>query len=178
MRSGPGDGGCEEATRTLDTGMRVTIRTAMRGPEPDPGPRDPVAAFQRASFTEYYTRTYGEEGQRFLELCKATVHHQIWAEDATGRIVGAMGLEVSRLSARVTRFTVWPDLLGRGIGSALLEVAEDIARAAGCTKLWAHSKAGLDSRRFYLARGFHQEAVLRNSWAGYDRTIFSKEIGT
>ncbi len=47
-----------------------------------------------------------------------------------------------------------------GIGTALLEAVEQIARAAGCNRLWLiTTNDNVDAMRFYQRRGFRMAAV-------------------
>jgi hypothetical protein len=61
-------------------------------------------------------------------------------------------------SARFSRCT--PLRGGRGVGTALIEAAERIARDAGCARLWVlTSNDYVDALRFYQRRGFRLAAL-------------------
>lgn len=156
--------------------VQITVKVGKCSTPTPSRPLDRVCAFQHASFTKYFEQRYGEEGKQFLARTARTAiqRYHVWAEDKNNHIVGALTLLVAHRCARISSFTVWPDFIGLGIGTALLSEAESIARSQGCTKLWVYTKYGLDNQKFYLAKGFREEAVLQNNWAGYDRAIYSK----
>lgn len=53
---------------------------------------------------------------------------------------------------------------GIGIGSALIEATADVARRAGCTRLWLiTTNDNLHALRFYQRRGFVLAALHRNA---------------
>lgn len=53
---------------------------------------------------------------------------------------------------------------GAGVGSALLEAVEEVARGTGCRRLWLiTTNDAMDALRFYQLRGFRLVAVHRDA---------------
>ncbi|MFW6073972.1 MAG: GNAT family N-acetyltransferase [Chloroflexota bacterium] len=73
---------------------------------------------------------------------------------AKGRVVAGVG--------HLSDLMVTPAERGRGVGSGLLGAFEEHCRAARCHKLTVHTEEHSDAHRFYLARGWRQEARFVN----------------
>jgi GNAT superfamily N-acetyltransferase len=123
----------------------VDLVTAARVRASTAADRDRIVAF------------LDERGMRYVarlgELHHAGADEALIAEDAGGDLVGVLtyaidgdGCEVSALYAASQR---------HGIGSAVIEGIVDVARAAGCERLWlVTTNDNLDAVRFYQRRGF------------------------
>jgi N-acetylglutamate synthase-like GNAT family acetyltransferase len=70
-----------------------------------------------------------------------------------GSVVGALSYLIEEGECEVlTLHAVRP---GRGIGTALLQAVETVARANGCSRLWlVTTNDNIDALRFYQRRGF------------------------
>jgi GNAT superfamily N-acetyltransferase len=84
----------------------------------------------------------------------------------TGKIVGLLTYTIDRDSCEIV--TIDAMVERRGVGSLLIAALEDVAREAGCTRLWLittnDNERALD---FYRAHGFevvavHEGAVARS----------------
>ena len=65
-----------------------------------------------------------------------------------------------------------------GVGSALLAAVQDIARAAGCRRLWVvTTNDNLEALRFYQRRGFRL-ALIRPGAVDRSRELLKPEIPT
>jgi GNAT superfamily N-acetyltransferase len=95
---------------------------------------------------------------RLGEIHDPGVDAALLAEDDLGRLVGiltydaqATDCEVSTLYARTRR---------GGIGTALIEAVVEVARQAGCRRLWlVTTNDNVDALRFYQRRGFRLAAL-------------------
>ena len=76
--------------------------------------------------------------------------HVVAFED--GRLVGTCRVVFDNGVARLGRMAVEPDLRGRGVGAAVLEVAEQESRAAGAHRIRLHAQTA--ARSLYERGGF------------------------
>ena len=75
---------------------------------------------------------------------------------------------------------VKPDVQGKGLGTAMVEAAEQLLKAKG-QRLLIVDTSGTDAfaptRRFYTRNGYEEEARIRDFWAeGDDKVIFRKAL--
>jgi GNAT superfamily N-acetyltransferase len=95
----------------------------------------------------------------FLEACRQELSvppeqiaaGTVWVADAAGTVLGFIDLRIADGAAELDACFVAPPAIGSGVGRALWEKAEALARDAGAAKI------GLDSdpyaEGFYLAMG-------------------------
>jgi GNAT superfamily N-acetyltransferase len=70
-------------------------------------------------------------------------------------------------TGEVTRLYTDPRGQGRGAGSALLGLAAEALREAGCERAWLHTEERNDAVGFYLGRGWRMEGEPRvRDWHG------------
>ncbi len=86
--------------------------------------------------------------------------HEIAALER-GRIVGVLGLRIAASLAHVDSLIVEPRRRRAGIGRALLERAESLAKYYNCHKVTLEVPAEGSARAFFEACGYKLEAVLR-----------------
>jgi GNAT superfamily N-acetyltransferase len=117
----------------------------------------PVVAEDRARVETFLVANNAVRVARRGELVDALRYPAVVAED-DGMLAGVLtyvlhgqACEVLTLNTTVSR---------RGIGSALLAAVEQIARAAGCRRMWLiTTNDNLDAMRFYQRRGFRMAAL-------------------
>ncbi|WP_068115462.1 GNAT family N-acetyltransferase [Tropicimonas marinistellae] len=83
--------------------------------------------------------------------------HPVWVAEAddTGRILGGLVMHIGTDAAQVANLAVHPDCGGRGVGRALMAVAEDYARRAGFTRMTLASHRDMTpTLRFYFNSGW------------------------
>ena len=96
------------------------------------------------------------------------------AEDA-GRVLGYTALDLAR--NEVDALFVEPGEHGRGIGALLLTACEDLARAAGGTRLYL--SASLNAVPFYRRAGFislGEELYAHHSGIGIPSVLMEKQL--
>ena len=71
---------------------------------------------------------------------------------ADGRLVGTCRVLVEGDRGRLGRMAVAPDARGRGVGSAVLTAAEELAREAGARRMTLHAQ--IESRVVYDRAGY------------------------
>ncbi|MFC3127052.1 GNAT family N-acetyltransferase [Pseudoroseomonas globiformis] len=64
---------------------------------------------------------------------------------------------------------------GNGLGSRMLHLAEDEARARGCRHAWLDTFS-FQAPDFYRRHGYHEFGVLPDYPAGYARHFFTKNL--
>jgi GNAT superfamily N-acetyltransferase len=91
----------------------------------------------------------------------------VWVEQSSdivatvdGAIVAALRTRIAASLAHVESLYVEPAHRGRGIGRALLERCEQIGNYYNCHKVSAGVLNEGEALRFFLACGYHVEAVL------------------
>lgn len=108
----------------------------------------------------------GPEAARLLDQILRDTARTLLVATAGGRVAGTADLAVvanlthrGRPWATVENVVVARSLRGGGVGSALLERAVALARAAGCYKIQLMSrKERVDAHRFYRRLGFEPAA--------------------
>lgn len=100
---------------------------------------------------------------RRLERLGATGVDRVLVAEDDGRIVGLVGIHVSRSleydrdAAKISAIVVDESRRGTGVGRALVDAADAEARTRGCEVLWlttAERRAG--AHAFYRALGFEE----------------------
>ena len=90
--------------------------------------------------------------------------HEI-AATHEGEIVGVLALRIAASLAHVDSLVVAPDERRRGVGRALLDRAEVVAKYFNCHKVTLEAPAALPARMFFEACGYHVEAILpQHTW--------------
>jgi len=98
-----------------------------------------------------------------LRLFAAGNAHALVAEDEGGRLLGAATVAVHprlyspRASAQLTALVTDSEARRAGVGRALTRAAVEVARAAGCEKLYVRTnRRRQESPDFYRSQGFQE----------------------
>jgi GNAT superfamily N-acetyltransferase len=111
--------------------------------------------------TELGYPTSSEQMRRGFEAISDDPSYATLVAEREGEVLAMVGLRFERSygsddsSARIRAFVVGSEYRGRGVGRALISVAEDWARRRGArdVMLAAH-KRRTDAHRFYLSMGY------------------------
>lgn len=88
--------------------------------------------------------------------------HPALVAERGGRLAGVLTYVLDRDACEV--LTLHAAERGGGVGTALLRAAEDVARDAGCARLWLiTTNDNVDALRFYQRRGFRLAALHRGA---------------
>lgn len=86
---------------------------------------------------------------------------------APGSIVAFGIMSYLETDAHLLLFAVHPDHRRRGIGSAVLQWLEDVARAAGAKRIRVEARRDNEAARdFYSEHGYHERAIATNMYGG------------
>lgn len=123
-------------------------------------------------------RTVSEGLDRFNAALVGSDNHEwlnVVARDSNGIVAGGLLGGTYWGWLHVERLWVREDMRGRGIGSALLERAEGLARARGCR--YAHlDTMDFQAPEFYKARGYRVMCELPELPAGHSKILLMKEL--
>ena len=99
----------------------------------------------------------------------------ITAEDESGQPQGGLWMLVRRDWLFLDLFILAPEARGSGTGRRILAMAEDAARARGCTGVWLDS-FGFQAPGFYRAQGYAPIGELPDYPAPHARHFFAKRL--
>jgi GNAT superfamily N-acetyltransferase len=121
------------------------------------------------------------------EWPKADLEHygavEKWREDVVeiaayekDAIVGTLQLTISRGVCKINALIVAHNAQGKGIGTALMQKAEELAREEHAHKIWLDTGKGWQAEPFYLKLGYTQNTILPNHYFGKDFILFEKML--
>jgi ribosomal protein S18 acetylase RimI-like enzyme len=100
---------------------------------------------------------------------------QAWVAEADGAIAGLLVLVVYPGYLLIENIAVQPSAQRRGIGTRLLELAEDEARAHGLGEIRLYTNEGMtENLAFYPRHGYRE--TRRAEENGFRRVFFSKQV--
>jgi len=100
---------------------------------------------------------------------------QAWVAEADGAIAGLLVLVAYPDHLLIENIAVQPSAQRRGIGSRLLELAEDEARANGLSEIRLYTNEGMtENLAFYPRHGYRE--TRRAEENGFRRVFFSKQV--
>jgi GNAT superfamily N-acetyltransferase len=89
--------------------------------------------------------------------------HDVRVAEIDGRIVGAAVLVAGEGVAHLANVGVHPDAAGRGVGKALIAVAETVARKNGAVRIDLATHVGMpDNVALYRHLGWHETGRVGN----------------
>jgi len=102
------------------------------------------------------------------------LEHPILVAERDGRIIGALTYVLGWDACEI--LTLHADERRRGVGTALIDAVAEVARDAGCGRLWLiTTNDNVDALRFYQRRGFRL-AELRAGAVDESRATLKPEI--
>jgi ribosomal protein S18 acetylase RimI-like enzyme len=143
--------------------MIENVGTRIRAAEPG----------DRPGLQPFLARWHSLRVARRGELVHPLDHPMLVAEE-NRRLVALLTYVVTGADCEV--LTLHVDDRRRGLGSTLIAEVKEIARRAGCTRLWVlTTNDNVDALRFYQRRGFRLAAV-RAGAVDASRTFLKPEI--
>ena len=103
--------------------------------------------------------------------------HEVWVADLDGEVIGLLVLVARPGHLLVENVAVSPVAQGAGVGTVLLDLAEQRARELDVTelRLFTHQRM-TRNLAMYAARGYVETS--REVDEGFDRVFLSKHLGT
>jgi ribosomal protein S18 acetylase RimI-like enzyme len=85
-----------------------------------------------------------------------------FAAESEGKVIGLLTFHIEGAACEIVTLDSWRK--GAGIGSALIEAVKQVARQAGCHRLWlVTTNDNTQALRFYQKRGFVISAIHINA---------------
>ena len=120
-----------------------------------------ATAGDRPALERFLTRWHSLRVARRGSIEHPLDHPALLAEDGS-ELLGVLTYAVRGADCEV--MTLHTDRRWSGVGTALLAAVDQIARDAGCTRLWLiTTNDNVDALRFYQRRGFRLAALHRNA---------------
>jgi ribosomal protein S18 acetylase RimI-like enzyme len=150
-------------------GPAVTVRRA--------GPADVPALYLvvHEAYLLYVPRIGRMPAPMTADYSAAVRSSQAWVAEAAGQIVGLIVLIASQGHLLIENIAVLPSAQRRGIGSRLLALAEDEARAQGLGEIRLYTNEGMTENLAYYPRHGYLETH-RAEEDGFRRVYFSKRL--
>src|SRR5687767_8122580 len=125
-------------------------------------PREPA---DRPAVEAFLAGRHHARVARLGELADPLAHPALVAEDdEDGGLVGVLTYVVDGDRRDCEVLTLHVAERGRGVGTALVEAVERLARDQGCARLWLiTTNDNVDALRFYQRRGFCLAALHRGA---------------
>jgi GNAT superfamily N-acetyltransferase len=147
----------------------------MRIRPADQGDIAAITAIVSAAYSIYIPRLGKPPGPMLDDYAAYVLAHAVWvAEDNTG-VVGLIVLLPQADHLLLDNVAVDPKRHGQGVGSALLQFAEDEARRLRFSemRLYTHEKM-TENLAMYPRLGWQETG--RGVQSGYNRVFFSKKV--
>ena len=142
------------------------------------GPSDAaaIAALVEASYARYVPLIGLRPAPMDADYTTIVEQQPVWvAEAGTGSPVGVLVLAVGPDHLSIENVAVAPDHQGMGIGSRLLDIAEDVARTAGLSEIRLFTHVMMtDNIAFYGRRGYVE--THRMAEREFSRVFFTKDL--
>ena len=128
------------------------------------------------AYSPYLPRMEGRRpGPLDADYAAAVADAEAWVAEADGRVVGFLVLVAEPDAMLLDNVAVLPTHHGRGIGRALLELAEQRARAAGLARIRLYTHVTmLENQRLYERIGYVE--THRAGEAGLVRVFYEKSL--
>ena len=127
------------------------------------------------AYVHYIERIGKRPGPMLEDFDETVAHSQVHVAVDGGRVVGAIVLQVTDEGFYVDDVAVRPAVKGRGVGKALLQLAESEARRQGFESLYlATHELMTENRALYAKIGYVEYD--RRLVNGYPRVFFRKSL--
>jgi ribosomal protein S18 acetylase RimI-like enzyme len=147
----------------------LTVRPAL---ESDIGVLAAVAA---EAYRPYVARIGREPAPMTADYAQAVRSGMTWVAEADGDIVGLLVLVVHPDHLLLENVAVVPSAQRRGVGTRLLALAEDQARARGLDEIRLYTNEAMTENLAYYARHGYTE-TRRAEQDGFRRVFFAKRL--
>jgi|1186.fasta_scaffold27456_1 ribosomal protein S18 acetylase RimI-like enzyme len=137
--------------------------------------RDSVGALVERAYARYIPRIGRRPGPMDDDHVAQLRAQQVHLALERGRLLGLIVLVSQPDHLLIENVAVHPDVQGQGLGLALLEHAEALARQLGLSELRLYTNAAMtENQEFYAKRGYRETA--RRTDNGFARVFFVKPL--
>lgn len=128
-----------------------------------------------AAYRHYIPRMGKPPGPMLADYAEAIRHHQVWVAELEQRIIGGLVLIPAEDHLLLDNIAVHPDYQGRGVGRALLDLADAEAWSQGyrTLRLYTHETM-TENIALYTRRGWVE--THRAHQTGYARVFMHKRL--
>jgi len=150
--------------------MSPTIRAAT------PADRATIERIVHDAYVGYLPRMGAEPGPMRADYAAVLATRRVDVVEEDGAVVGLVVLEREPEGMLLENVAVAPEAQGRGLGRLLLDHAEAVARAAGCTAIRLYTHVTMVENIARYARAGYLETG-RADADGFDRVFMAKSLG-
>lgn len=127
------------------------------------------------SYRHYIARIGKPPGPMLDDYGVRIAAGQAWVLEEAGRIMGLLVLEEQGDACLLDNIAVRPDGQGKGYGRALLQFAEDHARAAGCSAIVLYTHVLMvENQALYCRIGYVETGRVKEK--GFERVYMRKPL--
>lgn len=131
-----------------------------------------------AAYSKYIDRIGKPPAPMLSDYDELIQTHEVFLlQDEELEVVGSIVLNVDRgtNAVKIDNLVVGPSAQGRGFGRVLIDCAEDVARAEGCTALTLYTNVKMyENLGMYVKMGFLETE--RRTEDGFQRVYFHKSL--
>jgi GNAT superfamily N-acetyltransferase len=136
-----------------------------------------LAEVARQAYARYVERIGQEPAPMTADYDAVVARGEVWVAEEGRRILGMLVLSAEPDHLLVENVAVVPEAQGKGVGAALMRLAEDRAAANGLAELRLYTNAAMtENLAYYPRRGYVE--THRGGQGGYQRVFFRKRIAT
>ena len=136
-----------------------------------------LAEVARQAYSLYVERMGQEPAPMTADYDEVVARGEVWVAEEGRRILGMLVLSAERDHLLVENVAVVPEAQGKGVGHALMRLAEDRAAASGLAELRLYTNAAMtENLAYYPRRGYVE--THRGEEGGFQRVFFRKRIAT
>ncbi|TCP47217.1 acetyltransferase (GNAT) family protein [Tamaricihabitans halophyticus] len=135
-----------------------------------------VVAIAYDAYAPYIERIGRQPAPMTADYAEAIAQGQLWvAESANGTVLGFLVLVEKPDHLLLENVAASPAAQGKGVGTALLALAERRARERGYARIRLYTNEAMTENLTYYPRHGYRETH-RNTEDGFDRVHFVKEL--
>jgi GNAT superfamily N-acetyltransferase len=136
-----------------------------------------LAEVARQAYGPYVERMGQEPGPMTADYGDVVAGGEVWVAEDGARIIGMVVLIAESGYLLVENVAVVPEAQGKGVGNALMRLAEDRAAARGLAELRLYTNAVMtENLHYYPRRGYVE--THRGEEGGFQRVFFRKRLAT
>ncbi len=152
-----------------DSRTAVTVRPAQLQDA------DALQDLTAAAYHPYVDRMGQEPAPMSTDYTTSIGRDNVWVAERAGWLVGLVVVEPAEDYLLLENIAVAPEAQGTGVGSQLLQVAEDQARSEGLSEVRLYTNEAMTENLTYYPRHGYRETH-RCVQDGFSRVFFSKSV--